>query len=298
MEDQNTDLVHNFWIVGMLDLLGQKEAMEDIDFVHKEMTASENEKFEKGVRAVYDATQLLHETIAGWVRLSERTPPPFAGLAPDELAALETTKGHPLKWQRFSDGLVTYTSLADPLEHCPFRALYFLIGGCATAMLRMLANGTPIRGGLALGAGSELRDGELYGPALARAHKLESEIAGYPRIVIDQRAFEYIARVHQSTGGGSRGEAARNLAGLCFQMIQTDVDGHTVVDFLGPGVVQQTGLSPDSPIIAKAKAFVESQYENHKGNKRSKLAFRYASLLNYFEWRLKEMQQHKGQVTI
>ncbi len=48
--------------------------MEDIDFVHKEMSGSEKDKFEKGVRSVYLATQLLHKTISGWVKLSERTP--------------------------------------------------------------------------------------------------------------------------------------------------------------------------------------------------------------------------------
>lgn len=293
MNVQKKDLVHNFWIVAMLDILGQEEAMENIDFVHKEMSGSEKEKFEKGVRSVYLATQLLHKTIAGWVRLSERTPPPFVGMTEDGIAALETTQGHPLKWQRFSDGLVTYTSLVDPLEHSPFRPLYFLIGGCATALLRMLANETPIRGGIALGAGCELLDGELYGPALARAHRLESEVAGYPRIVIDQRAWEYLAKIHQFTGGGKRGDLDRNLAGLCLQMIQTDVDGHTVVDFLGPGVFQQTGLSRNSPLIAKARKFVKSQYDDHRKNKRTKLAFRYAHLLNYFEWRLQQIQQDR-----
>lgn len=277
----------------MLDLLGQAEKMGAIDFVRSEMSDSERARFSDGVRGVYLATQLLHKTIDDWVALSGQAPPPFMGMTKEDLATLENTKGQPLKWQRFSDGLVTYTSLADPLEYSPFQSLYFLIGGCAVAQLTMFANQTPIRGGIAFGAGCEFREGELYGPVLATAHRLERDIADYPRIVVDQRAVDYLEKIHNSAGGGKRGDLDRTLAGLCLEMIFTDGDGNSAIDFLGPGVLKQTGRPINSPLIAKAKEFVESQYDEHRKNRSTKLAFRYATLLHYFGWRLGESEQGK-----
>ena len=289
----NTNLVHNFWIVGMLDILGQTEAMKDIDFVDEDMDQSKKELFERGVRSVYDATQLLHETIANWQTLCESTHPFLTGITTTwEAADFETAQSHPLKWQRFSDGLMMYTSLANPLEYCTFRPLYFLLGGCANALLTMFANETPIRGGITLGAGSELLDGELYGPAVARAHNLESKVADYPRIVIDPRLFDYLLKIHQSTGGGNHGDGDRKFADMCLHLIAQDVDGYPIVDFLGPEFLKQMNLTPNSPSITKAKLFVEKQYDEHRKNRCSKLAFRYVPLLNYFELRLNSEQQN------
>jgi len=286
MKTQNADLIHNYWVVGMLDILGQKKEMEDLDFVNREMSQIELVKFNKGVAAVYHATQLLHESVNTWIDMSRKASISVAGIAAENRTASETTQAHKLKWQRFSDGLVVYTSLADPSEHDPFRPLYFLIGGCAYAMLTMLANGTPIRGGIALGAGCEFQDSELYGPVLARAHNLESEIAGYPRIVIEQRAYDYLqAGIHDSMDG-KRTDADRALAGLCLKMLHPDVDGNMIVDFLSPVIFEQLGVPPDRTKIEKAMAFVNSQYDEHRGNRCSKLAFRYANLLTYMDLRL------------
>jgi hypothetical protein len=136
-------------MVACLDILGQTEAMKDIDYVPTDMDEDKKRRFEAGVRQVYGATQLLHDTIENWVVKSKITPPPFQDLTDEERKFWEATHGRHLRWQRFSDGLIAYASLADPMVDSPLRPIYFLIGGCAAAMLHMLANNTPTRGGIA-----------------------------------------------------------------------------------------------------------------------------------------------------
>jgi hypothetical protein len=290
MNELEPDHKHNNWIVGMLDILGQQKVMEDLDFVNSQMSQPDVEKFNKGVAAVYHATQLLHESVNAWIDMSIKASISAAGAAASSLTAPDITPSHKLKWQRFSDGVVVYTSLADCPVHDPFRSLYFLIGGCAYAMLSMLANGTPIRGGIALGAGCEFQDSELYGPVLARAHYLESEIAGYPRIVVEQRVHRFLlAGIHDSDGG-KRTEADRTLPRLCLEMLHPDVDGNMIVDFLSPVIFKQLGIPCDRNMIGGAMAFANSQYDEHRKNRCSKLAFRYANLLTYMDWR--ERQNH------
>lgn len=274
------DLIHCNWAVGMIDLLGQKDAMKTIGFAHSDMSREELQAFNEGVRTVYHAAQLLHETIEHWIDLSGKRV-----CSSYEAVEMKTTVAHRLKVQRFSDGLVVYTSLAGPLTHCPFLPLYYLIGGCAHAMLVMLANETPIRGGLALGAGCEFRDGELYGQALAMAHELESKVAGYPRIVVDPELYEWLCHIRYATGEGERKKFDQDLTGLCLKMIRQDKDGHAIVDFLSPVIFEQMGLPQNMELISKAKAYVDKKYAEFRRDKNSELAFRYANLLDYFEYR-------------
>lgn len=289
MVNTNHQKTHNYWMVAYLDILGQTEAMKDIDYVPiDDMDEDKKRRFEAGVRQVYGATQILHDTIENWVAKSKITPPPFQDLKDEERKFWEAKHGRPLRWQRFSDGLIAYASLVDPMFDSPLRPIYFLIGGCAAAMLLLLANNTPIRGGIATGAGCEFRPNELYGPVLARAHKLESDIAEYPRMVLDQRTHEYLVRIHQSTGGGKRGDFDRTVAGHCLDLVCVDVDGHIVVDFLGSGFRLQTGLSKSSDIFKKIRDFLDKEYNKFRKDKNTILAFRYAHLLNYFSWRIEE----------
>ena len=279
---------HNNWVAACLDILGQTEAMEKIDFVKSQMSDEERARFDEGVRKVYYSTQLLHDSIEEWVANSKKTPPPFQNMSDKEKKIWEITNGRPLKWQRFSDGLIVYSSLADPSESSPMRPIYFIIGGCAAAMLRMLAYGTPIRGGIAMGAASELKPNELYGPVLATAHKLESKVADYPSIVVDNRLYEHLVRIRNSEGGGIRGDSDRAIAAACLELISIDMDGNAIVDYLGENFRAHTGLVKTDPMFNKIDKFIESEYDKYRAVRNTKLAFRYALLFNYFAVRIKE----------
>ena len=44
--------------------------------------------------------------------------------------------------------------------------------------------GRPLRGGIDVGLGLEITADEVYGPALERAHYLESRLADYPCVLV------------------------------------------------------------------------------------------------------------------
>lgn len=287
-KDNNGSRSHNNWVVACLDILDQSEAMKDIDFVDSDMTDERRKLFMKGVKKVYQSTQLLHDTVEDWVQKAEKTPPPYEG------QIWETTNTRPLGWQRFSDGLIVYSSLAYSLEHSSIRPIYFILGGCAAAMLSMFAHGTPIRGGIAIGAGCEFRPNELYGPVLATVHRLESKVADYPRVVVDSRLHEHLLRVANSGGGEVRGDYDRKIAKHCLELISVDVDGNAVVDCFGDGFRSHTGLSKTHPIFDKIREFLEGEYDRHRAARNTKLAFRYALLWNYFLHRMGERDDTEG----
>jgi len=278
------DLAHCNWIVAFLDILGQTEAMEQIDFVDSKMSGEKREAFESGVRKVYGTTMLLHDTIHSWVERSKgNLAPVVRQISGNETVWSQMNSGM-LKCQRFSDGLIVFGTLSDPKSVSPLKPMFFLLGCCANVMAVTLARGTPIRGGIAIGAGVEMQPNELYGPVLARAHHLESEIAQHPRIVLDKRSHEFIQAIAGSSGGGARGDADRVVARACADMLRIDVDGYTIVDYLGKAALSVCDRSRTEQVLAMISDFATKEYERHRAALNTKLAFRYAQVLNYIEF--------------
>lgn len=60
------------------------------------------------------------------------------------------------------------------------------MGACGLVCFRGLAKGDPVRVGLDIARGVELKDNELYGCVVAKSHSLENQIAGYPRIAVEK----------------------------------------------------------------------------------------------------------------
>jgi hypothetical protein len=98
----------------------------------------------------------------------------------DEMATSRVTT------QRWSDGLLSYCCLGDKQVKCQMSSIFKLFVLAGAHCFLGLAKGQPVRGALEVGWGIELHPGELYGAVVARAYELESEVAGYPRIVIGE----------------------------------------------------------------------------------------------------------------
>ena len=150
----------------------------------------------------------------------------------------------------------------------------------------------PIRGGMEIGTGIDIEQGEIYGQALEAAYRLESKVAGYPRIVVGPKCVEFLEAVKRGahvSDDGSR--MAAGVADLCLSMLWKDTDGHMIVDGLGQTMLKQSRAVPDlrdqfpraySNVCARGREFREA------GN--AKLASRYEALRAYFnerapEWR-------------
>lgn len=76
-----------------------------------------------------------------------------------------------------------------------------------------------------VGLGIEMTKSEIYGPALERAHFLESCKARYPRIAVGDDLLNYLRIVHGQSPSTVFGRSAVVLAGACLSAIFQDSDG-------------------------------------------------------------------------
>ena len=188
-----------------------------------------------------------------------------------------------LKFQRFSDGLVVYISLAQDAEHSPINGVYGLIAASGSLCLLGLAQKTPLRAGFDIAWGVELNESELYGCVVARSYELESSIAKSPRVVLGVEVMQYLEANSQVPGDGVNEEYGRQMASVCREMITQDEDGQYIVDYLGAGFRKHIAKTIGNSIYNDALNYIEEQINHWTGVGNEELTQRYISLKKYFE---------------
>ncbi len=101
----------------------------------------------------------------------------------------------------------------------------------------LLKNGLCLRGAVVIGKMYWPKDGEniLVGPAMIEAHKLESEVAIYPRIVISQKLHEYIDGDRNIKTWSEDGKIPLS------EFIKRDKDGVYFFDVLNQNITRKKG---------------------------------------------------------
>ncbi len=193
-----------------------------------------------------------------------------------------------VRFQRFSDGLVVYHSIADSVVKCPTRAIFGMLGACGSACLVGLAASRPIRGGIELGWGAELWKNELYGSVVPKAYTLESEVAQYPRVAVGGDVLAYLHSFENNDESDIFSKFNKKLAHDCLELMCIDCDGVVIVDYLGQGFREHLNMSSslDPKVIATAFHFVLEQLDFWAHKRNTKLVSRYMMLRDYFSARL------------
>ncbi|HUT03854.1 MAG TPA: hypothetical protein VM163_08195 [bacterium] len=173
--------------------------------------------------------------------------------------------GIPGMWEStfvyFSDSIVrTVRNIDDRSKHSLTEDFYFELHALKHIQCNLLLEGLVIRG--AITVGDIFAEGKIvFGPALIRACKLESEVAEYPRVIIDQGAFDELDRSEWFHG------AIENYARMWD-------DGVLFVDYLrghlnetaqsGPslGIPFRAGIEP----IVRHRKLVESNLRKFAQN--------------------------------
>jgi len=188
------------------------------------------------------------------------------------------------KQQRWSDGLVFYSSLETKNNKCPMNAIFelFILSGILCFL--GLAGKQPIRGAIETSWGVELHENELYGPVVANSYELESNIAQYPRIVVGQRTIDYLnAHIAETIELDDKLNLYnQNLAKHCINIVAIDTDGHYIINYLGKLFTDSVTHSSSKELYKLADSYICEQIELHRNSKNSKLAIRYAWLKGYF----------------
>jgi hypothetical protein len=281
---QSGDIVAFNYCVSFIDLLGQRAALRGQGLLP--VTPEEFEPFRNSVKhtiAHIRSLQQQADTMMNSVRSTRTDSPLRASIPPELYAEWDEMMKTKLVKQYWSDGLVSFVCLGDRDVKCQMNGIFGIFGLAGSIALIGLGIERPVRGAIDVAWGVELRPGELYGAAIARAYELESEQAQYPRIVIGERTVGLLRAHIDSTETDNFSKTNRELAKICHAMLLRDLDGHTILHYLGDAFRDYISRTQHLELYQEAYKFVRSQYETHRKSIDSKLAVRYHLLLNYFD---------------
>ena len=280
-----------YYLLAFIDVLGQKEAFQGIENqpladnhpqlieAHKQ-TAFFVETLRTGFKDFFDAYTADKE--------------PSVKVPSEKMEQFKAMLKSNLKHQRFSDSIQAYVCLhTDKYHSNAINGVFGALLACGGMLLLSLASKKAFRAGVEVGLGTELDNGEVYGPVLYKAYELESKVAEYPRIVVGRELINYLttlANAHEQLPEQTKEdvELCKLMATNCLKMIVRDLDGVPILDYLGAEFLQSINENSERAkefegVFKLALAFVESEYSKRKQTGDKKLALRYYLLLNYFK---------------
>lgn len=285
------------FLVAFLDILGQKDAFKGLPPMY-EGDIKTREKIEKA----HSETALFIDTFR------ESITNIFKGLIEDEPAIqvpedkkdlfLELRKAE-LGFHQFSDCIEVFVPLERNKYYSPImNGVHGLFIACCGMLLFSLAERKSFRAGIEVGIGTQLENGEVYGPVLYKAYELENKIAKYPRIIVGPMTLNFLKSLSNKTKQFPDQieidiELCKSNADNCLNLIKRDFDGIFILDFLGKemssylegSAKKSLGLSYEK-LIDMAFNFVESEYRKYQKICDTKLAEKYFLLRDYFLSRL------------
>jgi hypothetical protein len=281
----NDNLLFQNYLVVFLDHLGQQKILEKISELPT--SADEQRNFIELIKETHGKVIALREIFRKYFDESKEYRP-NANLVPSEFQEefIASQKSEEYYYAMSDSGVIAVPLMSNDENCTAINGVYAAFAATNGIGLLSLSCKVPLRGGLDVGIATKIENKEIYGPGLASAYYIESEISEYPRFVVGHELIHYIRWVESQQCATRLGIIAKQTAKLCWQMIIRDSDGRYMLDFLGAQAKEIAGESIDSEVVKNALAFVKSQYEQFVTEKNEKLASRYYRLLNYFNLRL------------
>jgi hypothetical protein len=118
---------------------------------------------------------------------------------------------------------------------------------------------------------------------------LESNVAGYPRIVIGDEVWDYLNSLSTKVKQHPAQElididACQRMADRCLKLVSRDNDDRLILDYLGPGFLELNKGSQDIfRIYDLSRKFICDSLFKWKQENNTKLASKYQQLYNYFQ---------------
>ena len=281
--DSDTHLA--YYLVLVSDVLGQRSRLRAL----KDLPNSPNE-MQAAIRVLKDTVgvvlfwrQGFRDFLAAWRRHS-----PFFEQLPDQAKeSLRRALSCSISLRQFSDSVVMSVCLLDDeCEGCNTLSgvLGALLAACGMHALSLCGK-HPMRGGVDVGLGMPLPEGDVYGPALERAVYLESEVAGFPRIAVGTELVRYLDSMAARPVASPFGTLAKHFAQASRRLLYTDIDGVVALDFLGEEFRAHDGNSVLGEVLPEAYHFVRTTQRSCHQQKDKKLSERYDMLWAYFRSR-------------
>lgn len=274
------------YCVGFVDLLGQRDALRGQGLLKRPESDEQRNAFHdiwrNSIGAIIKLQERAEEMLAPILEQNLASPR-RAELPPADRSTWDKMNRTKITTQRWSDGLVSFACLGGADVKCHVNGIFGIFGLTGTLCLLGLASGHPIRGAIEIAWGVELHPKELYGPAVARAYELESEVAQYPRIVVGPETIKFLEAHAVNSDQDVFLQTDRELASLCLNMLVQDADGYWLLHYLGEKFQLAITQAQHAELYSMARQFVYDQLITHQASRNTKLAFRYSHLVQYFD---------------
>ena len=277
MPQPNQTIAYTEYLVGFYDILGQRELLSStcLSLTNEHSHCELLEHAQNTLGVIYTFRSLFNTYFAGYLSATSEDMTDSSEAKPLENIII--------KCQAFSDTIIVYLPLANSSRNIQWRAIHSLLAASTNIMPMLLSKGIPIRGAIELGIGTEFIDGELYGPVLQEAYRLESEVASYPRLIVGK----YFASFFQDSLNKVASIDILNPNQLKalnqnINWFTIDDDGEFILNYLGessrilPGSIKEEAIS-------QSYKFVCQQLSKFSKENDLKLMKRYTRLKCYFD---------------
>jgi hypothetical protein len=278
------DKSYDFYIVSIIDILGQSEKLNDLEI--DPAISRESEEFAK-------FNSLMRDTIGGVIEFRESIKElnnaftkdlvPPEGFSDEQKEVFRKYSTADVTCNFFSDLAILNISLkGNPHPVSSISSLFYQL---SLLFLSSLAKGIPLRGAIDVGQCMKMEDGDIYGSGLYRAYELERKTSGYPRIVIGGGFKEYWASFGEIKPDTPENRFVLRMLGVIQGYVERDDDGEYVLSYLAPGFIEAYG-GMDSEglkeILHMASKFVQSEIDKYSGGVDDILFERYTKVKEYF----------------
>ncbi len=264
------------FIFGLIDICGQESKLGELGSLwwelqdSRNMTGERSDKIEELKNETYGKVEDFRDIFSESFNVFKElilTNPKLETLSPDEQAEVKKIADDICTLRFFSDLAVFYIPFdaKDKLSTC-FRIAAILYA-CTSASITKFKAGNFFRGGIEIGAGVELSNGDIYGPALSEAHRIERDVADYPRIVVGEKLSNFIQLKKQAANSGHYLDLMLSrIDNFCKKMIYQDDDGEFAIDYLGKGIadLSRSSYNLTSNAIRKGIVKIETERNMHK----------------------------------
>ncbi|OPX94347.1 MAG: hypothetical protein A4E58_02584 [Syntrophorhabdus sp. PtaB.Bin006] len=276
----------SFYIVALVDLLGQGPELERFAGIPR--TAKEKKAFSRVAQATFGTVERFRERI----RLLNHALPRAHGV-PDQLREKLTDAQAriagknlepPIGYQFFTDLAMLKINLGGQRGYRPLISLYSLLRQLGLLILTLFAEGVLVRGAVDVGICTELNESDVYGQAVGRAYKLESQVAEHPRIVVGGCLVDYLTSFSGLRASEDAKAIIRSYSALLKGCLRQDTDGVTVLSYLDPILRRSYFEDEDSLryVLKSACRSIQRQRSRSCGEENGLLNGRLTKVEEYF----------------
>ena len=268
------------YVVAFIDLLGMGRQFEDIpEFPNGK---ADEECFDAPFMRVLQFRESLSTMKNSIEKQLPESQKRISGMQNEDQATIQKYFKAKVGLEFIGDSGMLNVCLVDDQHAAPLKSILSLVSQLSVEMLSHLSMGAPLRGGISVGRCSQ-EDSGLIGQAVARAYRLESKVARYPRIVIHESLKQYLDEaegVARKNTSKLESCAELTLVGSIRDLIDTDQDGCLILDYLG--VLSKVGLRNDC-LLPTVCRFIEESFKGFEKSGNLELKGRYQKLINYFK---------------